>query len=323
MNKLEHKENFKVVAGSTEEPNNFHFRPKKTSSGFEVTDIPTHVDVELTNVCDLACEFCETLVMKRKQGMMSLETFKTVVDQCEAIGVRSIKLNLWGESLLNKQLCNMVDYAKQNTSLVLQFNTNANRLTPEIVRRLILAGLDRMTVSVDGITKETYEKLRVKGDYEKVFKNVHRMFELKKELGSTKPHIIMQIIRTTENIQEVEPFVEYWKDYADEVSVTNIGIVEDVNIMRFSVRGSTKKQARKPCQQPWQRISIHWDGAVTVCCRDYEGALSIGRIGQDSLLDLWRGDKLAAFRERHTKLDFQGLICNTCTDSMDFGNDQQ
>lgn len=322
MSQLEHNENFRIVDGSSEEKSDFHFHPKKNSSGYEVTATPTHVDVELTNVCDLACEFCETLVMKRKKGMMSLSTFKTVIDQCEAIGVHSIKLNLWGESVLNKNLCEMVEYAKQNTRLVLQFNTNANRLTPEIARRLILAGLDRLTISVDGITKETYEKLRVRGKYERVFANIHRLFELKNELGSANPHVTMQIIRTTVNAQEVEPFVAYWKDYADRVSVTNIGITVSENIMRFSLRGGTRSPARKPCEQPWQRISVLWDGAVTVCCNDFEGSLIIGHVGQESLLDLWHGAKLAALRKRHAMLDFQGLVCNTCTDSMDFEGNQ-
>ncbi len=315
---LTHSDDYKVVATSQSDGGQFHYHPMRVAgSGYEVATVPPHVDIELTNICDLACEFCETLVMKRNKGLMTFKTFKKVVDQCHAIGVRSVKLNLWGESVLNKKLCEMVEYAKQNTNLILQFNTNANRLAPEISRRLVAAGLDRLTVSVDGITKETYEKLRVRGKYERVFDNIHRLFELKKSLGANKPHVTLQIIRTTENHHEIAPFVEYWGKYADQVSVTNISITATESVLRFSLR-EKKGRGKKPCEQPWQRISVLWDGTVTVCCFDFEGLLAIGHIDRNSLLELWRGEKMAELRKRHASLDFQGLICNTCTETKDF-----
>jgi hypothetical protein len=315
---LDHNEDHAVVVSSGSESEAHFFNPVPIEGkGYALTEIPSHVDIELTNVCDLACEFCETLVMKRKPGMMSLETFQRIVDECEEIGVRSVKLNLWGESLLNKQLCQMVDYAKKNTKLILQFNTNANRLTPDISRKLVKSGLNRITISIDGITKETYEKLRVKGSFEDVYRNVDDLLRIKKELGSSAPHVTVQIIKTTENASEIEPFVEFWRDKVDEVSVTNIGITVTESVLRFSLREKNQK-IRKPCEQPWQRLSILWDGTVTVCCSDFEGALSIGSLTDSSLTDLWHGPEMTTLRKRHVEKDFEGLICKTCTETWDY-----
>jgi hypothetical protein len=318
--RLDHVDDHVIVASVDREAELYYSAPVELADGsYALASVPPHVDLELTNVCDLACEFCETLVMKRKPGMMSLKLFKKIVDQCEAIGVRSCKLNLWGESLLNKQLCNMVDYAKTHSKLILQFNTNANRLTPEISRRLVSAGLDRLTVSIDGITKETYEKLRVKGSYEDVFRNVHDLMDIKKQLNTNDPHLTVQIIRTTENANEIEPFVEYWKNCADQVTVTNIGITVTESILRFSLR-ERNGLGRKACEQPWQRLSVLWDGTVTVCCSDFEGVLAIGKVDETSLLDLWHGEKLTRLRRRHAARDFDGLICKTCTETRNYSN---
>lgn len=318
-----HNENFKIIANQTEvmdidDDQNFYNRPKRAvNGGYELSPLPRHVDIELTNVCDLECGFCETLVMKRPKGMMSLKTFKQVVDQCAKMGVRSAKLNLWGESLLNKNLGKMIQYAKENSDLTLQFNANANRLSAKLARQLVTYGLDRMTISVDGITKETYEKLRVKGNYERVLENIHRLLKIRKEEGVSTPHVTLQIVRTKDNIDEIDDFVEYWEQHADQVSVTNIGITSDTSVLRFSVRQG-QKSGRKPCMQPWQRLSVLWDGSVTVCCKDYEGHLVVGDVNTSQLMDMWNCDAIQEIRKRHIDKNFEGMVCDTCTDSVSF-----
>ena len=288
---------------------------KKYAAKMIVAPSPPHVDIELTNICDLECDFCETLVMQRKKGSMSLAMFQRVVDQCAEAGVPSIKLNLWGESLLNKKLIPMIEYAKKRCKAAIQFNTNANRLTPKIAEKLVLAGLDCITISVDGFTKETYEKLRIKGKYDVVLKNIDGLLEARARHNSAIPEITMQIIKMKENIDEVEAFVAYWKERVDQVSTTNIGTTSTPGVLNHSVRINFLK-GRKPCDQIWQRLSVLWDGRVTVCCNDFDGSLVVGDVLKDRLAALWAGERLTSLREKHLKLDFSNLICGTCTDSM-------
>lgn len=316
----EHVENFRVVRelSSGDE----HYRKSRErwehyTKTKEVAKVPLHVDVELTNVCDLRCPFCETLSMQRPKGLMSEETFQTLVRECDEIGVDSIKLNLWGESLLHKQLLEFIQFAKKYSKLILQFNTNANRMPLKLSRGMVEAGLDRLTVSMDGITKETYEKMRVGGKFEKVMENIEALIAAKKELGGDKPHLTLQIIRTNENLEEIEQFVKHWEPKVDRVSVTNICTTNTPEVLEYSLR-EDQKIGRKPCDQIWQRLSVLYDGRVTVCCNDYDGFLVIGQLGQDKLVDLWHGEKLTTLRNRHRALDFQGLVCNNCTESQAF-----
>ena len=319
-----HNKNFAVVADSTAA---LEVRFKKSrqrwehvSRTLEMTEAPLHVDIELTNVCDIQCAMCERRLMKRPLGMMSMEMFKQIVAECDEIGVDSVKLNLWGEPVLHKELAEMVRHAKNNSQLILQFNTNANRLTPEISSALVSSGLDKLTISLDGVSKETYEKVRCGSNFERVVRNVNALLEAKKDADASLPLVTLQIIRMDITADEIDAFVETWKDRVDYVSVTNIGsTTADNKVLSHSLR-EKKRKGFRPCQQLWQRLSVLWDGTVTVCCNDFDGFLAIGKFGETPLIELWKGEKLTTLRERHKKLHFDHLICESCSDIIRYGD---
>lgn len=317
-----HSRQFKVMAKTRREVEEKYRaareRWERYSASLEVADQPLDVDIEISSHCNLDCMMCERCRMTRRPGNMSLDLFKAIVDECDAIGVDQVKLNLWGESLINPQFLDMVRYAKRNTSLALQFNTNANLLTEELARGIVEAGLDKMTVSFDGMTAPTYAKIRRKGDFDTVWKNVHRLLEIKEESGAVLPLVTLQILQTPDTIGEVDDFVAYWSGKADYVSVTNISSMADQSILDLSVREDSRTTQCKPCEQLWQRLSIYDDGRVTVCCSDYQGYLVIGKVGEDKLIDLWHGEKLTELRRRHKALDFDGLVCKTCSSTFKY-----
>lgn len=290
------------------------------SSVLEVAPVPLHVDIEVTNICDLRCVMCERRFMSRPQGMMSFDLFKKIIEECSCIGVDSCKMNLWGESLLHPDLVNMIKYVKDNSNIVTQFNTNANKLNPDKSIELIKAGLDKLTISFDGITKKTYESIRVNGDFNKVLANIESLIQNKIKLSSKTPFLTIQIIRMPENEPELDSFVEYWRDKVDFISVTNIGATAGSSeILSHSLRQRSEKE-RVSCQQLWQRLSILWDGKVTVCCNDYNGFLTLGNYGESSLTDYWHSKKLNNLRQKHKKHDFSNIICRKCTETFTYFN---
>ena len=88
-------------------------RWEQYTMSLEVAPAPLHVDIELTNHCDLDCVMCERRNMNRPKGMMSMEMFQAVINECRDMRVDSIKLNLWGESLLHKRIIDMIRYTIQ------------------------------------------------------------------------------------------------------------------------------------------------------------------------------------------------------------------
>ena len=312
--KKEMDEHFQIVSSnvSIEDERYLEFRKRWNhyTKTLEVSPAPLHVDIELTNACNLRCSMCERNKMKRKTGFMDYGLFRAIIDDCAKNGIRSVKLSLWGESLLHKELFKMIGYAKDK-GLYTQFNTNATFVTADKAHGLIDSGLDRLTISIESIIKDMYEDTRKGADFDRTIGNIGNFIELK-PVGR-KPYLTIQIIRMKRNEAYIGKFVNRFKDRVDFVSVTNITSADgDPGILKESLV-DYKSLPDKPCPQPWQRLSVFWNGDVTVCCADYDGFLKIGNVKKDSLTALWNGDKINHLREKHKKLDFGGLICRTCT----------
>ena len=73
-----------------------------------------------------------------------------------------IQFYFQGEPLLNKDLPLMIREA-HDAGLYTIVSTNAQAMTPELAKALVSAGLDRIIISMDGLTQETYEAYRVGG----------------------------------------------------------------------------------------------------------------------------------------------------------------
>ena len=144
----------------------------------------------------------------RPKGYMEWDLYTSIIDEI-APWAEAVVLHSWGEPLLHKRIIDMIRYAKERDVWV-ETSTNATLLPRRSSRKLLDAGLDRIYLSMDGLTKETYEKVRVKGKFERVLGNIERFLDLKHELGSPIEADI-QIVRLSETDAEVEEFVDRWK----------------------------------------------------------------------------------------------------------------
>ena len=127
---------------------------------------------------------------------MSFDTFKKIIDEGAEYGLRAIKLNSGGrgEPILNKSLPEMVAYAKSKGIMDVYFNTNATLLTHDIGTKLIEAGLDRISISLEGTDANMYEKYRVGASFEKVLKNIKEFIKLRDEMNSGTPLVRIQAV---------------------------------------------------------------------------------------------------------------------------------
>lgn len=282
----------------------------------EIAPCPLHVDVELTNACNLKCVMCERQNMKRKVGFMSFDLYAHIINQCLEHHVDSIKLNLWGESTIHPDLVKMIGHAKDRGITNTQFNTNGVLMGEKLAAEIFESGLDRMTFSVDGASRETYERVRNKSDYNKVMENLSTLMAIKQRNGFIKPLITLQIIRMKDTEKEIQEFIDRWRELADYITVTNIGTTSGMDENLAMSSRDLNKMKKIPCPQLWQRLSIYWNGDVTVCCSDFDSYLKIGNIKEKSIYDLWHGDELNDFRKRHKNLDFKGLVCLPCTGNL-------
>ena len=175
---------------------------------------PIRIWIELSSRCNLKCRFCVNKDLPPHQkGDMGFSLYKKIIDEISG-KVHDVNLFHRGEPLLNKNIIPMIAYASKN-GIKTRIHTNATLMDKELSKDMILAGLDLISFSFDGYTKDVYEKNRVGADFNESLTNIIEFLKIKKQLKSKKPYTIIQsIIDPSENetVKQKKKFLENFKD---------------------------------------------------------------------------------------------------------------
>ncbi len=279
---------------------------KEWPEKFHPGPFPLFIDVEVTSACNLQCPFCATTFRGGlvKKGFMAFDVVKKIIDEGADNNLYGIKFNIRGEPLLHPQISDIVGYAKNKGLIDVYFNTNGVLLTEKVARRLIDSGLDRMSISFEGYTKEVYEKYRVGAKFEKVIANIESIQALKRKLGMDHPKVRIQTVMIPELEHTFEGYKKFWTDLADEVAYL------DYKEMKTKKTGVKHPWA---CPQIWQRMVVWWDGTILPCNHDDDGLIALGNIQSMTIKQAWHSEKLSKIRDTHKK----GLVheipaCDGC-----------
>jgi MoaA/NifB/PqqE/SkfB family radical SAM enzyme len=228
-----------------------------------------------------------------------------------------VKLNWRGEPLLHPKLPKFVDYAKKKGILDVMINTNAVTLDNKKAHELIEAGLDLVIYSFDGGTAETYNKMRVgrfkENTFDKVYPLIQQFSKIRAEMNSYFPRTKIQMILTEDTYPEVNQFYQLFTECVDDVSVKAYtergGSLSDLDVKTRSVFEAFVKNnnlplnvahwrdlngklfiatGRIPCEQPYQRLMVTYDGRVSMCCYDWGVEHPVGYVDEEAYT---RGDE--------------------------------
>jgi radical SAM protein with 4Fe4S-binding SPASM domain len=178
--------------------------------------LPTHLQLEVTSACNLACAMCLVSyrpAINRAEGAMSMDLFRRLIDGTP--GLTRLTLQGLGEPLLQPHLLEMVTYAKAR-GIEVGFNSNAMLLTRERADRLVAAGLDWLHVSLDGATAETYEGIRSRADFRRVAGGLRGLQEAKRAVGATRPSVQVVFVAMRRNLHELPDLVRLVSDWGVE-----------------------------------------------------------------------------------------------------------
>ncbi|UCB56994.1 MAG: radical SAM protein [Candidatus Omnitrophota bacterium] len=265
---------------------------------FIVGGFPIHLDIETTNICNLHCPFCATTFKNwgpYKKGLLDLSLFKRIIDEGADNGLCSVKLSLRGEPLLHPDIAEMVAYAKKRGIIDIYFNTNGTFLDENKINQLIDSGLDRISISFEGISKEVYQRYRPGAEYESVVDNIKKLRQIRDKRNLPHPKIRIQTVLLPELREAFTEYVGFWEKIADEVSY-------------LDARKETPKDKHKggiadwACPFLWQRMVILWDGTILPCLMhgvDNFSLMSLGNVKELSIKEMWQGKEVFRYREIH------------------------
>ncbi|MBU1611401.1 MAG: radical SAM protein [Proteobacteria bacterium] len=265
----------------------WHSRPKTCTPG----SFPLHLDLEITSRCNLKCTFCDKLpVLGTDQiGDMDLKLFQHIIDQGTESGLASIKLSYRGEPLLHPKIAEMVSYAKSRGILDVYFNSNGMLLTNTKAQSLIDAGLDRISISIEGTNPAAFEAARRGARFEKIKNNVRELVRLRDANRLAHPKVRIQTV-SLPGI-DLDEYAEYWGPFCDETAAIDYKDCEKVPDMLVHEGFA--------CPQLWQRMTIEWNGIIHPCNNDDTGRFALGNASSQDLQSLWLSPKVQEARELH------------------------
>jgi len=283
----------------------------------EWRDFPKVVLIDTISYCNLKCTMCVHKEMKRKKGIMSWNLFTKIIDE---IAGEDKNIRVWmvffGEALLlkrrNPSIFEMIAYAKKKGLRDVVLNSNANLLDEKAARGLIDAGLDAIYIGLDAFTPETYQQIRVGGNYKETVQNIMRLLELKKEQKAPNPAVFVQFVEMDINQAEKEDFIAFWNAQGAQVKirpkVSWAGSIEAPNLLLGN-------NDRWPCYWAMQTMSITDTGKVVTCAVDLDARHIAGDVSQKTLREVWNGG-LKELRRLHLEKRFAELPenCRNCRD---------
>ncbi len=264
--------------------------------------LPEIVQIESTNICNAKCVFCPRDEMHRRQGIMSFDLFRKIVDECVELGITHVRVHNYGEPFVDRQLVEKVRYAKQKGIQEVGMISNGSLITEEVARGMIEAGLDAINISVDASGKEVFESTRIGLKYDKVIANIERLVRIRGELGRRRPKLILSFVRQNNSLDE-QAFIEHWRNVADKIHITDLH--------NWAGTLNAESDVNYPCYRPWLTFTVLWDGRVSLCCADFDGRTVLGNLTTSTIKDIWNAEPYRNARRVH--LESGGPdICRSC-----------
>ncbi|MBI4635721.1 MAG: SPASM domain-containing protein [Candidatus Rokubacteria bacterium] len=285
--------------------------------GVEVMTLPPReVFLEVTAHCNIKCPMCPvTTGLERARGTMRWELFEKILDDV-AGKVPQMSLFLAGEPLLHKRIFDMVAAASAR-GVYTRIHTNVLLLTEEKIGKVFDSGLDELSFSFDGPTKERYDRVRVGGDYDKCVRLIKRVMEVKRERRAGKPLTKIQIVYfagedpAEQERQMREIFADNLPDELKMVPAHSwAGEYQDFVRYRENVG---KEEKLSICHMPWDRMSITWDGNVVGCCNDFLARYINGNVKTAPVLEVWNSPAYQRLRRSVHRKEYGSLsLCAKC-----------
>lgn len=277
-----------------------------------VSEYPLHIDLELSSVCNLKCPMCYTITTDFKQhvqtGLMDFRLFQKVIDECAANDVFSIRLSLRGEATLHKQFIDCIGYAKKKGIKEVSTLTNGRNLTDiKFVQKIIEAGLDWITVSVDGVSK-VYEKIRQPIKYSEIVLALKNLMGVREVGRRMKPAIKIQGVWPAIK-KDVGEYIDTFTPLCDLIYVNPL-----VDYLFQDNSESIEYVPEFTCYQPFQRLVITSSGKALMCANDQLEEGIVGDANTTGIHEIWLGPEMTRLRQAH--IDHAALSkytpCRTC-----------
>lgn len=292
--------------------------------------LPRYIDVELTNMCNFKCRFCPTGTksMQRIKGYMPSDVIDALVENVERFHIQGVRLIRWGEPTLHPKYLEIIKRLKNvQGGTPVHINTNGSLLDEEQIQQMLDIKLDSIKFSFQGADEGTYNEMRQGGDYQRLLEIVRQMYRMRANLPY--PYIQISTTLTGETAEQIKNFKNDIEDYCDYYNVGYTKL-KHLNVDDMQIESKEKEKIRQlqerekinrtyspVCVEAFDKLSINWNGDVTLCCSDYDNFMIIGNILDMDLHQLFNSRAANQYRDMIIQKQMGRIkCCSECYETV-------
>lgn len=304
---------------------------------------PFVFNIETTNYCNMRCVMCpRTELMTRKNIWIDDAMFERVLDQMRPhsredlekfwkfvydkydldgetrtengfyfhVSSSCVTLHGYGEPLIDKNIVRRVAACTEH-DISTYFSCVPANINVEKIEQLMQAGLTVIKFSIDALDDEKQRQIRGRrNNFHDAFDKIVHVLDMKKRGGyRTRVVVTMIALAMDEDARAMhKEFLDLWNDkdaFAYVKSLDNRWLYEgDPELKNRSHYDS------QYCEFPWTSLTVMADGSVVPCTQDFDAEMCMGNVNEQSLEEIWNGEKYREFRRWHVTGEFpEGFKC--------------
>lgn len=302
----------------------------------KVRSRPYLLIIDPCNYCNLRCPLCPTGLndLGREQSMLSFEHFKHYFDP-HAPYLFETYLHNWGESLINKDVYRMIEYA-QSRNVGTNLSSNFVIVKSDDLDNLLDCGLEYLVVSLDGATESSYSQYRVRGDFERVVENLAEIIRRRNARRNRRLVVEWQYIVMKQNEHEIpQAQAMAARLGVDLLRFIPVGMPYEVRNRKeiadrwypVTVEGRVASnheeqqygQASKPgpCFYLYRSMVVNPDGGVSPCCVVYRKNRDFAQLtdGPIDVRAIWNNEHYVSGRSLFSSAAVRNrkpTVCDSC-----------
>ncbi len=304
----------------------YSFAASTLSGRQMIKGMPVAVSFELTNNCNLHCPECTSGsdLLKRPRGFMDIDLYKRVAAELHPY-LYFMNLYFQGEPMLHPKFYQFPGIVRNAYSVI---STNGHFLSKENAEMIIVSGLRKLIVSLDGMDQETYSSYRVNGDFDRVVTGIRNVARAR-DLHRSRLKLEIQFLVTRQNEHQIHEMRQFAKELKAGLKLKSMQVINSHYMDKWLPSAERFRRYKKSdgvfrlkstypdrCLRLWLNPVITWDGKVLPCCFDKNGEYVMGDLKTETFRSVWNGLRYSDFRQHILNGRDRINMCRNCTSGL-------
>ncbi|MDR2970140.1 MAG: radical SAM protein [Tannerellaceae bacterium] len=181
--------------------------------------------------CNFRCRMCYFSNAEKRKSYKGILLYEDIKQIASALFHRALKLQIGcgAEPTLHKDLTQIIALGKQYRIPYISLTTNGSLLTKAGLENMIQAGLNEITLSAHGLTKDSYERFMVNGSFETFKQLLADLSEIKIQYPEFQ--IRINYTMNKDNLDELSYF---WDVFGENIDVLQLRPIQKIGESEYS-----------------------------------------------------------------------------------------